>query len=103
MFSFLKEAKFLLSTSRYEGFSNTFLESMVVGTPILTTPAVNPDSIISDFELGYIYQDAEDLKLILDNMDLSYYLEKSKNCIFSKQAHFESEDKTYLSDKNIFS
>ncbi|WP_394334865.1 hypothetical protein [Aquiflexum balticum] len=34
---FLNQAKFLLSTSRYEGFSNTFHESMIVGTPILTT------------------------------------------------------------------
>jgi glycosyltransferase involved in cell wall biosynthesis len=86
--SFLHEAKFLLSTSRYEGFSNTFLESMVVGTPILTTPKVNPDGIIDEHDLGYIYTDAKGLFGILENMDLSGYLEKSNNCVsYVKEYH----------------
>lgn len=58
---FLAHAKFLLNTSHYEGFSNTFLEAMSVGTPILTTDRVNPDGIISEFNLGIIYKDAADL------------------------------------------
>lgn len=58
---FLAGAKFLLNTSRYEGFSNTFLESMAVGTPIISTHRVNPDEIISKYKLGIVYNDAQDL------------------------------------------
>lgn len=59
---FLSKAKFLLSTSHYEGFSNTFLEAMSVGTPILSTPNVNPDEIITKYQLGIVYKDAVDLQ-----------------------------------------
>lgn len=78
---FLQEAKFLLNTSRFEGFSNTFLESMIVGTPILTTHAVNPDEIISGNELGCIFTDESDLKSILNGLEFGDYLRMSNNCI----------------------
>lgn len=81
VFDFLNNSKFLLSTSRYEGFSNTFLESMVTCTPILTTSAVNPDGIIDSFGLGYIYESPKNLKEILENMELDDYLKKSRNCV----------------------
>jgi glycosyltransferase involved in cell wall biosynthesis len=81
VFEFLKNAKFLLSTSRYEGFSNTFLESMVVGTPILTTPNVNPDRIITEFDLGVVYEDPKDLNSKLQSLDQQDYTKKSANCI----------------------
>lgn len=85
---FLDGAKYLLSTSRYEGFSNTFLESMVVGTPILTTSNVNPDGIISRYGLGIVYSDSSNLKVSLDSMRLDEYLALSGNCItYVKQNH----------------
>lgn len=59
---FLASAKFLLNTSHYEGFSNTFLEAMSVRTPIMTSKHVNPDSIITNFNLGLVYSDLADLK-----------------------------------------
>jgi glycosyltransferase involved in cell wall biosynthesis len=58
---FIANAKFLLNTSRYEGFSNTFLEALSVGTPVLSGVQVNPDSIISKFNLGIIYNDVFEL------------------------------------------
>jgi glycosyltransferase involved in cell wall biosynthesis len=79
--TFFSKAKFLLNTSRYEGFSNTFLEAMLTGTPILSTNKVNPDGIIDTFNLGYIYDDEKDLKKILDSIGVEEYLLKSKNCI----------------------
>jgi glycosyltransferase involved in cell wall biosynthesis len=78
---FFSKSKFLLNTSRYEGFSNTFLEAMMTGTPILTTENVNPDGIIDTFGLGYLYKDEKDLKQILSNISETDYLQKSKNCI----------------------
>jgi glycosyltransferase involved in cell wall biosynthesis len=58
---YLAKARFLLNTSVYEGFSNTFLESLQVGTPVITGAHVNPDSIISNNNLGIIYDDVFDL------------------------------------------
>lgn len=74
-------AKFLLNTSRYEGFSNTFLEAMSTGTPILTTSAVNPDGIIDYFNLGYVYKSPEDLINYLENLDEFNYKQLSLNAI----------------------
>lgn len=58
---FLANVKFLLNTSHFEGFSNTFLEALAVGTPILSSVNVNPDSIISKNNLGIVYNDVFDL------------------------------------------
>ncbi|WP_194976266.1 glycosyltransferase family 4 protein [Aquiflexum lacus] len=76
-----QKAKFLLNTSRYEGFSNTFLEAMQTGTPILSTPNVNPDQIISKHGLGLLYQNPVDLEHVLRNLSDEEYAEFSKNCI----------------------
>jgi Glycosyltransferase len=54
---FLANARFLLNTSRYEGFSNTFLEAWSVGTPVISGANVNPDSLITRHELGIVYDD----------------------------------------------
>lgn len=78
--SFLRNAKFLLNTSRYEGFSNTFLETMHVGTPILTTYNVNPDKIIGDNHLGILYRDVDDLETQLKRLNTVSYLQLSQNC-----------------------
>src|SRR5205823_12261351 len=43
---FLSEAAMLLCTSHYEGFSNVFLEALVVGTPVVTRRPVDPDLIV---------------------------------------------------------
>jgi len=78
---FLKGAKFLLNTSRYEGFSNTFLEAMTVGTPILSTPLVNPDQIISNHHLGIIYTDPTDLVQKIKSITGTDYKKMSENCL----------------------
>lgn len=49
----LSKAYALLNTSHYEGFSNTFLESFAVGTPIISLN-VNPDNILTEHGLGYV-------------------------------------------------
>jgi glycosyltransferase involved in cell wall biosynthesis len=85
---FLSNANFLLNTSRYEGFSNTFLEAMLTGTPILTTSNVNPDGIIDKYSLGFTYNNDKDLIRILEGLPKENYLSKSKNCIhFVKENH----------------
>ena len=58
---FLSIAYALLNTSHYEGFSNTFLESFSVGTPIVTTAKVDPDNIIANNNLGVIKKNHTEL------------------------------------------
>jgi glycosyltransferase involved in cell wall biosynthesis len=79
--TFFQQAKFLINTSRYEGFSNTFLEAMVTGTPILTTPNVNPDGIINKHGLGIIFETPEELSRSLNEITDQEYVELSNNCI----------------------
>jgi len=50
---FLSKAKILLNTSHYEGFSNTFIEALSVGTPIVTL-GVNPDNVLNKYNLGFV-------------------------------------------------
>ena len=61
VFLFLSNAKYLLNTSHYEGFTNTFLEAMSAGTPIISSSNVNPDKIIPTFKLGFIYETVQEL------------------------------------------
>lgn len=86
--SFFSKSKFLINTSKYEGFSNTFLEAMVTGTPILTTKNVNPDGIIDVFSLGLIYKDEQHLEGMLSSLSNDTYKTLSQNCIsYLEQNH----------------
>ncbi|HEY5048126.1 MAG TPA: glycosyltransferase family 4 protein [Rhizomicrobium sp.] len=58
---FLNGAIALLSTSDFEGFSNTFLESFVTGTPVVLRSIVDPDSIVEKNGLGLVARDGTDL------------------------------------------
>ena len=51
---FLSKAVCLLNTSHHEGFSNTFLESISVGTPIVTREKTDPDGIVNKYNLGNV-------------------------------------------------
>ncbi|WP_158859263.1 glycosyltransferase [Lunatibacter salilacus] len=77
---FLENAKFLLNTSHYEGFSNTFIESMYAGTPIISSTKVNPDNIILNNKLGLIYHDALDLEKQLEKTTESCREIMASNC-----------------------
>ncbi|MGY6521480.1 MAG: glycosyltransferase [Mongoliitalea sp.] len=85
---FFKDAKFLLNTSRFEGFSNTFLEAMMTGLPIISPIHINPDKIITEFDLGFVFNDASELKKILSDVTFDKYIGISENCInYLKEYH----------------
>jgi glycosyltransferase involved in cell wall biosynthesis len=63
--SFISKSFCLLNTSHYEGFSNTFLEALDSGRPIITTNKVDPDSIIERYKLGYVAEDYIDIPQLL--------------------------------------
>lgn len=64
--SFLAEAYLLLNTSRYEGFSNTFLESFFSGTPVIAPKFVDPDGIITSNKLGLVTEDYNKLPMVIE-------------------------------------
>lgn len=85
---FFSGAKYLLNTSRFEGFSNTFIEAMATGTPILSTENVNPDNIISDYQIGGLYNSEIDLKIFFSSSIEKEYIVWSTNCLkFVKENH----------------
>ncbi len=86
----LKSATFLLNTSHYEGFSNTFLEAFSVGTPVLTLEHNDPGGIIADKKLGFIFQNVDELKAIYSNETslAENYSILAQNCInYMKNEH----------------
>jgi len=62
---FLSNAYAMLNTSHYEGFSNTFLESFLAGTPVITTDKVDPDNIIYNHKLGLIAKDYAEIPSLI--------------------------------------
>ncbi|MBR0935656.1 glycosyltransferase family 4 protein [Bradyrhizobium jicamae] len=81
--SFLSEAAMLLCTSRYEGFSNVFLEALATGTPVVTRRPVDPDLIVLRHALGGSAEDeaglSRSVKAIWD-MDADEYNALAQRC-----------------------
>ena len=63
---YLKNAKALISTSIYEGFSNVFIEAWSLGIPVLSLN-VDPSSIISNQNLGKYY--SGDILFLLSDIE----------------------------------
>tara|TARA_S200000501_G_scaffold375028_1_gene426010 strand:- start:5963 stop:7114 length:1152 start_codon:yes stop_codon:yes gene_type:complete len=104
MASFLSQASCLLNTSYYEGFSNTFLESFSVNTPVVTRKITDPDNIIKNYKLGIVVDNyleiPKAIKSIISNSQdyshLTAYLKKNhqpkiiaKQLICKIEKHFK--------------
>ena len=50
----LKNAAFYVCSSRYEGFSTTVVESLILGTPVITTDCTGMRELLGDSEYGLI-------------------------------------------------
>jgi glycosyltransferase involved in cell wall biosynthesis len=70
---YYKKAIFLVNTSKTEGFPNVFLESWLHSVPVVSLN-VDPDGIISKYELGYhsktFEQMLDDIKRLLNDKEL---------------------------------
>jgi glycosyltransferase involved in cell wall biosynthesis len=82
--TFLSNAVALLSTSDFEGFSNTFLEAFAAGTPLVLRRQIDPDAIVAEKGLGFSARDEDDLAAALDriwSMERGDFHELSARCM----------------------
>ena len=90
---FLNNSILLLNTSNQEGLANTFLEALLVGTPIVTTSKVNPDNMINMNRFGIVGGNHEEMinaiKSISKNFEYKTFYSRSYS--FLKQ-HFDSKN-----------
>lgn len=63
---YYRNASLLCCTSEYEGFPNVFLEAWSVGVPVIST--VDPDAVISTYNLGRYVQTVEQFATEISNM-----------------------------------
>ncbi|MFX1388566.1 MAG: glycosyltransferase [Promethearchaeota archaeon] len=88
--AYFEAAEIFINTSIYEGFPNTFIQSSLFGTPIISLN-VNPDGILTKNKIGLWCENnfdlmVKNLNLLLDNDEL--YLSFSENCYnFVKKNH----------------
>jgi len=79
--TFLSSAYLLLNTSHYEGFSNTFLEALAAGTPIVCTQKVDPDEIVTTNNLGFACENYEQIPAAIQKLlKEEKYLAACKRC-----------------------
>ncbi|WP_158568156.1 MULTISPECIES: glycosyltransferase [Coprobacillaceae] len=78
----IKDAKVMIMTSRFEGTPMVALESLALGTPIVSTPVDGMKHLIKNDFNGYLCFDDEELtKSILDIIDDNQlYQQMSQNC-----------------------
>lgn len=71
IYEFLQNAHALLSTSRFEGFPNTYLEAWAVGTPVVSLRNADPDGTVERNQLGATAEDPQQLASVLKRLVMS--------------------------------
>ena len=89
-------ARTLINTSYYEGFSNAFLESWVNGTPVISLN-VNPGNIFNKYSLGICCNgDLNWMKQVIESCETEL-IDKNKMISYvSEFHHFDSAAERFL-------
>lgn len=80
----LKNAAFYVCSSRYEGFSTTVIESLILGTPVVATDCAGMREILGDSEYGLITANDDDAfyegvkRMLTEPELLEHYTEQAK-------------------------
>lgn len=78
----LRKAKVLVCTSKYEGFSNTFIEAWARGVPVISSN-VNPDNLLTVRHLGVLSNSFDQLCQDVERFmnDDPFWSHVSESCI----------------------
>lgn len=88
--TYYKEARIYVTTSEWEGFSNTMMEAMECRCPVASLN-VNPDSILEKFSLGFCAENDKETffssfgQLIKDQAKMSSYGQNAR--LYLEQNH----------------
>lgn len=83
----MKYADLLVCSSYYEGYNLTVAESLIIGTPVLSTNCTGPSEIFDNGKYGIIVENSTEglyqgiKKMITDKSLYSHYKEKTKERI----------------------
>lgn len=83
-YKFIKHADLLVCSSYYEGYNLTVAESLIVGTPVLSTNCTGPCEILDNGKYGMIVENSieglyQGIKKMIINKDLyNHYKAKAK-------------------------
>lgn len=81
-FPYMKQAKALLSTSLYEGFSNVIVEALCLGTPVIASdcPGANRE-VLQENQNGFLFETGNPMDLaqkIINNFENLHSLNRSE-------------------------
>lgn len=85
---FYHNAKLFVNTATFEGFPNTFIQSAMAETPILSF-CINPDGILDEYNMGYVCQESVDKAVeFVRDFDENKRLQMGKNAFeYVKSKH----------------
>ncbi|MBO4693991.1 MAG: glycosyltransferase [Clostridia bacterium] len=101
-YPYIYNADMYLCASKFEGFSMVMMESIILGTPILSTDVSGADEMLDGGKYGMIVENSENgiyegMKKILDNPDMySHY-----KAMADKRKDYLSEEKIMDQVENI--
>lgn len=79
-YGYIKNAKCMLMTSRWEGLPMSALEAMALGTPIVSTPVGGMKSLIENGKVGFLAEDkdklADAVQVVLTDDDMRNAMSK---------------------------
>lgn len=86
-FPYMKYADWFLCPSSRESFALTLLESITIGTPVVTTASGGPEDVVDQGKYGLLVENSlegvyKGMKEVMDNPSLrEHYLSKRKECL----------------------
>lgn len=93
-YKYVKNADLFVCSSLHEGFSTAVTESLIVGTPVITTSCSGMQELLGNNEFGVIVENSEDAlykdikNLLGNNQNLQYYKQKAEQ----RSKYFDNQE-----------
>lgn len=100
-YKYMKACDLFVCSSWSEGFSTAVTESLIVGTPVITTDVSGMRELLGNSEFGLITDNSEDalfagIKKLLEDRDL---FEKYRFCAVVRGARFSTENTVHVAER----